>query len=166
MHALAGTACGHSILFIIHSVIKCFLWDENCLFSSQVFSAHYFVSLCMHVSACTHSHRHDSLLPWRVTYLTVCLVFLCWSSNYVNLGWRQSQDIVNGNILCRTICSTDFDVALKQILLPQWILRLPNSMHYRDGTCSALKQQINSLLTFLQSTHSSICLPEWQQNYE
>lgn len=44
--------------------------------------------------------------------LTLCLVFLCWTSNYVDLWWRQSQDIVNRNIFHGTICSTDFDVAL------------------------------------------------------
>lgn len=85
--------------------------------------------VCVCMSARTHSHACISLLPlgppdWvaRVTYLTLCLVLLCWSSNYVDLGWRQSQDIVHRNILHGTICGTDFDVALKQILLPKWTL--------------------------------------------
>lgn len=87
------------------------------------------VSACVCMIARTHSHTCISLFPlgppdWvaRVTYLTLCLVLLCWSSNYVDLGWRQSQDIVHRNILHGTICSTDFDVALKQILLPKWTL--------------------------------------------
>lgn len=55
-----------------------------------------------------------------VTYLTLCLVFLCWSSNDVDLGWWQSQDIVHRDVLHGTVCSTDFDVALKQISLLKW----------------------------------------------
>lgn len=90
---------------------------------------HCLCSLCVCVCLHVHSDTCISLLPlglpdWvaRVTYLTLRLVFLCWSSNYVDLGWRQSQDIVHRNILHGTICGTDFDVALKQILLPKWTL--------------------------------------------
>lgn len=126
MHALTDTTYDHSILFPIHLARKCLIWNKKCSSFSETLSLLFVcVCVCLHV----HSDTCISLLPlglpdWvaRVTYLTLRLVFLCWSSNYVDLGWRQSQDIVHRNILHGTICGTDFDVALKQILLPKWTL--------------------------------------------
>lgn len=116
-----------------------FLW--------KTVSALYLACVCIHAHAFPYSSQ--GLPGWAatITYLTLCLVFLCWTSNYVDLWWRQSQDIVNRNIFHGTICSTDFDVALKKIiLLPKLMLWLLNSMHYKDGTSFALRQQTNSLL--------------------
>lgn len=89
----------------------------------------------------------------RVTYLALCLVFLCGSSNYVDLGWRQSQDTVHRNILHGTVCGTDFDVALKQTLLPKWRYYW-TPCNYKAGAWFAMKQHMNSLLTI------SICKPQ------
>lgn len=88
----------------------------------------------MHSLACV-ALSSLGLPDWiaSVTYLALCLVFLCGSSNYVDLGWRQSQDTVHRNILHGTICGTDFDVALKQTWLPQW-MHLLNTMQLQ-GWC-------------------------------
>lgn len=148
MHALVATTCNCLILFIIHLpetvsfvTLSAFLW--NTVTASCTCEFHMRSLACISLSSL-------GLPDWiaRVTYLALCLVFLCGSSNYVDLGWRQSQNTVHRNILHGTVCSADFDVALKQTLLPKW-------MHYwTPCNYKAWFDFMSSLLTI------SICKPQ------